>query len=638
MRTKDIIATSIVLGLCLLSIMALATRFLSNKHTKEPHDATHIAGGSNEHHKQLAKISVSWKRMFTPNQSRSSSFWVPTISGLIKAGDEGTFSTTMFAQTHSHPGKLSLQALYEAFADKLRSQPMTERSTYPAELTRFLSSTRRASNGPRRVQSVSHRGTNRRQPDGSVKSQRKSLDLSTVERGLARSMSVKRPILVSARSGFSAADGEQISWMREGQTAESCDGSLGVRLTTQELATLSILLGSPFTTTDEIDLSAADKGVFNISIHVSRDADTRVTLRQHKRSKLHLPANSSGCSTLAAKHLAAGFLPFRQDKKRIHAVQIDNNTLRLLHAGTPIEISMGSGSRQAQWLASLPTSRELSFYATGALDAAQPQPPNPVIDAVSMLPFQGGLVPLAASPLVKTAHFIAAGGLPPARILQRLEGLVDKVNRYAPHLGIFGPLYESQNAVLLYRERERLGKLATTANAADGIADKASRTGRYITLLERLMALIPHIKPQDVQVAVQEATKKELERSYSEAVLAHKTNAIVVVDSYGCPRSDARSKRSSAQSPSRFSRQSDTSTCTVTSLRSSIGTSASNLGKQIEDLLKMELPFSVETVAVVARLVIVAWTLSVEVVAWDEGELGFRVPDPSQLPEKMVLC
>lgn len=634
MRSKDIIATSIVLGLCFLSVMALAARFLSNKHTKESHNAMPVADGSNEHHKQLAKISASWKRMFAPNQSRFSSFWVPTLSGLIKAGDEGTFSTAMFAQTHGHPGKLSLQALYEVFANELRSRPMTERSTYPAELSRFLSSTRRVSNGPKRVQSVSYRATNRGQPDGSVKSQRKSLDLSTVERGLARSMSVKRPILVSTRRGFSAANGEQISWMRDGQIAESCDGSLGVRLTIQELATLSILLGSPLTTTDETDLSAADKGVFNISIHVSRDADARVTLRQHKRSKSHLSADSSGCSTLAAKHFAAGFLPFRQDKKRIHTVRIDNNSLRLLHAGTPIGISIGSGSKQAQWLASLPTSRELSYYVIGASDAAQPQSSNPVIDAVSMLPFQGGLVPLASSALVKTAQFIAAGGLPPARLLQRLEGLVDKVNRYAPHLGIFGPLYDSQNAVLLYRERERLGKLATTANAADGIADKASRIGRYTTLLERLMALIPHTKPQDIQVAVQEATKKELEHSYSEAVLAHKTNAIIV-DSHGCPRSDARSRRSSAQSPSRFSRQSDTST---TSLRSITGTSTSNLGKQIEDILKTELPFSVEIVAVVARLVIAAWTLSVEVVAWDEGELGFRVPDPSQLPEKMILC
>lgn len=622
--------------------MALATKFMFNKHPKQSHDAIHIADGSNEHHHQLAKISASWKRMFIPRQNGPNSFWVPNLTGLIKAGDEGIFSTAMFTQVHGHSGELSLQLLYEVFAEELRSRPTAERSMYPAEFTRFLSSTRRVANGPRRVQSVSHRATSRGQPDGSGKNQRKSLDL---ERGLTRSMSVKRPtpILVSARKGLSTAERESsghISWMREGQIAESYDGSIGVKLAPAELATLSVLLGSPLTMTrDTDDLPAANKGAYNISIHVSQEEDARVFLRQHKRSKSHAFARSSGCSTLAAKHLAAGFLPFRHDESCIHTVLIDNESAKLVHAGTPVGFSMHSDSQEAQWLASLPTSRELSLHIASASAEPQPRSSNPLMDAISTLPFQGGLVPLASPPLVKTVQFIAAGGLPPARLLQRLEGLVDKTNRFAPHLNIFGPLYEPQNAGLLYRERERLGRLATNANSADSIADKTSRMQRYVTLLERLMALIPNMKPQDAQAAVQEATRNELEHSYSEAVLAHRVLALgasSVVDSHGCPNSDARSKRCSTQSPSRSGRQSEASACSVSSPRSSVGTTASNLGNQIEDILKAELPFSVETVAAVTRLVIVAWTLSVELVAWGEGE-GFKVPDPSKLPEKMTL-
>jgi hypothetical protein len=39
------------------------------------------------------------------------------------------------------------------------------------------------------------------------------------------------------------------------------------------------------------------------------------------------------------------------------------------------------------------------------------------------------------------------------------------------------------------------------------------------------------------------------------------------------------------------------------------------------------------------RLVIVAWTLSVGKVAWEEGEEGFRLfgQDGEEVPEKMVL-
>jgi hypothetical protein len=63
----------------------------------------------------------------------------------------------------------------------------------------------------------------------------------------------------------------------------------------------------------------------------------------------------------------------------------------------------------------------------------------------------------------------------------------------------------------------------------------------------------------------------------------------------------------------------------------------SNLGKQVETFLKSDLPFNVDIIATIARLVIVAWTLSVETVAWEDGEEGFRVPNVEDLPGTMVL-
>ncbi|CBX97067.1 predicted protein [Plenodomus lingam JN3] len=63
-----------------------------------------------------------------------------------------------------------------------------------------------------------------------------------------------------------------------------------------------------------------------------------------------------------------------------------------------------------------------------------------------------------------------------------------------------------------------------------------------------------------------------------------------------------------------------------------------NLGKQLEQVLKMELPLSISMIAYVARMVIVAWTLSVEPVAWEYGESGFKVPDIGALGDKIVLC
>jgi hypothetical protein len=264
-----------------------------------------------------------------------------------------------------------------------------------------------------------------------------------------------------------------------------------------------------------------------------------------------------------------------------------------------------------------------------------------------MLPFVGGLVPLATVPLVETIRFVASGGLEPVRLLQRLDALVDRVSRHTPGLNIFGPLYEPHNIALLYRERERLGKISAGTSINDTIADKTSRMQRHTTLLQRLMALITDVAPQDVLVAVQEATKKELERSYIDAVNAYKVSPMDYDPLISHRRSGSynqskrhlsvQSKRLSIQSRSDHS--SGVSLSTINSPCSS-ATSYSpwNLGKQVEQILKADLPLSVENVAVVARLVIAAWTWSVESVTWEEGEEGFKVPDLAKMPKDMVFC
>jgi hypothetical protein len=152
------------------------------------------------------------------------------------------------------------------------------------------------------------------------------------------------------------------------------------------------------------------------------------------------------------------------------------------------------------------------------------------------------------------------------------------------------------------------------------------------------MALVPDVKPGDVLAAVQEATRTELERAYADALAAYRASpsrASSVVDSHGCPNSDARSKRLSAYAASRSDRSSVASVASPTSSTFSV----ENLGKLVELVLKAELPLSVEQIGGVARLVLVAWTLSVEKVAWEEGEEGFRVVDlEAWKGREMVLC
>jgi hypothetical protein len=444
----------------------------------------------------------------------------------------------------------------------------------------------------------------------------------------------------------------QHAWMKDGRPAEYYDGRMSVRLTSAELAALSVILGSSIidaSSNAEANTTPQDKGAFNITIRSTRTEDGRhqVSLRQHKRSISQLPSSGTGHSPLFAKHLACGSLLFSQDGKSINSILITNDTFEAVREGTSLTMRKRSHQTlQAKFLMMLPTSRELVFHAIEA--STKSSPPTPLMDAIATLPFVGGLTPLAFAPLLKTVQFAASGGLHPGRLLQRLEGLVDKVHRFSPQLSIFAPLYEPQNAGLLFRERERLSKVATGA-VSEALADKVARMQRYTTLLERLMVLVPDMKPHEVLAAVQEATKKELQRSYAEAVAAYQSASasptpLPTINDTHYPKPDAHSNRQQASNSSRPSaRRSDRS-----SLQSNISSSSPagrqsytfpehNLGKQVETLLKSNLPFSIDMIAMVARLVLVAWTLSVQVVAWEEGEEGWRVLDVEKLPGNMVL-
>ncbi|KAF2633200.1 hypothetical protein BU25DRAFT_380369 [Macroventuria anomochaeta] len=641
--------------------MALVSRLFLHRHSKNSSKQDiYTVDGDNGEPYQLPRRSSSWKQLFTPKQRDGNSRWAPTLSGIVKAGDEGLWSSALFTNPHGHPGEVSFEAICEMFANELRSRSMTERSAYSGEIGKFLNSAKRGATGPRRVQSMSYKKTNSGRKEVAPPT-RKSLDMSTVERGLGRSLSIKRPapVLVPMGNGLVEQDSTsaaQRAWMKKGRPAEYYDGRMSVRLTSAEFAALSVILGSSITSTSsntEANAVFVDRGAFGISIWstFTDDGRPKISLKQHKRNISQLPSSGSGHSSLFAKHLACGSLPFSQDAKSISSILVTDETFDAVQLGAPLTMRKRSQQTpQAKFLATLPSSRDLIFYAIEA--STKSSPSTPLIDAIALLPFSGGLTPLASAPLIETIQFVASGGLHPGRLLQRVEGLIDKVQRHSPNLNIFGPLHEPQNAGLLFRERERLGKVATGA-VTEELADKVARVQRYVALLERLMVLVPDMKPQEVLAAVQEATKKELQRSYIDAVAAHAStpgsaspsSLPTIVDTH-CPKSDARSNRRHASNSSRPSaRRSPRSSLdsasngTITSNpgRRSMTFPEHNLGKQVETLLKSDLSFSVDTIAAVARLVIVAWTLSVETVAWEEGEEGFRVPRLEEVPGEMIL-
>ncbi|PSN68236.1 hypothetical protein BS50DRAFT_633849 [Corynespora cassiicola Philippines] len=655
MQQKAIIALSLVLSLSFLAAMVLIARFLWNhKSSKDSTpapaaiDNTDGSSAMPKIEQRLSRISLdasAFKKVFAPKKEKGHQ--VPSLSGLIKAGDEGVYSSAMFNHSHGNPGDLFLESLYDAFANELRGRPASDRSAYSTAISKFATTSK---GGLRRAQSV--KPTKHGRPEVAPKPQRTSLDLA--EKGLSRSRSRRlSPILVSTSSTLLSTDGAALSpihssWINEVQHAQYFDGHAGVVVSTSELAALSVILGTPLSIAQSSpnaeksqEVVSVRKGAFNISITgiPLDDGNYRISLRQHKRRIAQLPAKGSGYSPLFAKHLASGALPYSQDKKAVNTIIITNETLEALRLGAGLQLQKAiSHTRGSKFLSSIPNSRAPAYHVLAP--SATSTSIQLLLHAVASLPFTGGLVPLASAPVIKTVHFIATAGLPPARLLQRLDALVEKVQRHAPSLQLFGPLLEDAHAGLLYRERERLGKLATGALTHEALADKTARMHRYITLLERLMHLVPDMKPQDVRDAVREATKKEMERAYEDAVNAHisgESEVSTTLPLHSLPRRQSkRLSAGSSLSSALFGAGAGSSEGTaspspvptdILSPRSSSTFPVHNLGRQVEQVLKVSLPFNVESIAMVARMIIVAWTLSVETVAWDDGEEGFRAAD-----------
>ncbi|CBX97066.1 predicted protein [Plenodomus lingam JN3] len=208
--------------------MALVTRLLMNKHSNiNGKEKIYTPDNTYERQSQLASISSSWRRLFAPRKDTKGQ-WVPSLSGILKAGDEGSFSSALFINLQESPGNVPVDVLYDAFANELRSRPLAERTSYTGDVIKFISESKRnGSIGVSRAKSVSHRASVGGPKDMTLKT-RKSMDLSAVEMGLTRGMSIRRQnsFVVSMSNGMKEEGEEKMkpSWMKDGQNATYHDG------------------------------------------------------------------------------------------------------------------------------------------------------------------------------------------------------------------------------------------------------------------------------------------------------------------------------------------------------------------------------------------------------------------------------
>jgi hypothetical protein len=329
-----------------------------------------------------------------------------------------------------------------------------------------------------------------------------------------------------------------------------------IEVSAEDIAALSFILGIKLHCKDYLP---GGIGAFGIALSSEKvDCITMLRLVYHRRNPFR-KAMGSGYSTLFAKHLACGCLPFAQyhDKLETQTIPIDEEVLLQIKSGKSIADRKNPGSRWTEamnYLHRLPSSTSNNFYSGiwpeddfGQIYGFSPQKGGDGQDkkrlvgswweAVTGIAF-GGLVPMATKPLIEAVRFTIEGGSTGENGFAGLETLIYRVDldtqkRFGDlerlaygvdsdarkKLQIFG-----KQDYLLMELMERNERLVNfdVDDTDRTTREVVWRLGRYTTLLERLMAYIDYnCTATQLRDDVFECCSKKIKKYYEGAVARH---------------------------------------------------------------------------------------------------------------------
>ncbi|KAK0712935.1 hypothetical protein B0T26DRAFT_650512, partial [Lasiosphaeria miniovina] len=131
-------------------------------------------------------------------------------------------------------------------------------------------------------------------------------------------------------------------------------GRACIRVTREELAALAIITGMVFTRQDR-SLYLSGFGGFGLSLDVSHaEASWSAALVQGPRLPRHAPSLGAGYTTLMAKHLACGSIPFAQNRDWVISVYVTDEVLTAIQEGGNIIDKRAFGGDSLEFLRRLP--------------------------------------------------------------------------------------------------------------------------------------------------------------------------------------------------------------------------------------------------------------------------------------------
>jgi len=299
-----------------------------------------------------------------------------------------------------------------------------------------------------------------------------------------------------------------------------------VETTREELIALALIIGASIKIHGYTD-SLNGVGAFGLSLYAQpHKGSWSLGLTQGARIQRHIATMGSGYTTLMAKHLACGSIPFSQNAGWVKSIYLNKAVYEAILRGKNIKDISAYGGQSMELLRMLPAEKGVDAYY-GVVDendktddmgsglVLRPKEAQPGWEVVGNWPRAvtgiafGGLVPQVYPTIAKAVQFTTWGseGGGNGRLVEQLEQLVDalhgvehnrnpKVTRHATELpdGEHGEECERCIFGQYVRTRYNARRLVDYVNYVvpwehSSPRAAASVFARYSNLLERVVAL-----------------------------------------------------------------------------------------------------------------------------------------------------
>ncbi|EAQ84486.1 predicted protein [Chaetomium globosum CBS 148.51] len=398
--------------------------------------------------------------------SRWSSLWgdttetlrLPTVAGLIEVGDRGGWtSSALDFMIENHP-KETWVKLYESIMTSIACNAGVLEKDWRGEEEPVLTFLGRIEGNHHREHHVS--GLWKARQSAYQSTPRKLLSLQRqLEPPAGQNQNPSFPSQQPATTPVPPRSGKR-GLSRLTSTLIVRDKAC-ISVTREELAALIIILGVALPNL-ESHRYVSGVGGFGLSIDINHaDAAWSINIVQGSRLARHAPSMGSGYTTLMAKHLACGSVPFAKAQSWILSVYLTDEVLDALKAGSYVIDKRAFGGDSLEFLRRLPGDKLIdAFYGTENAAAAVSSsgvPNQQKHEAGSILHADRRL----AGKWSRAVTEIAFGGLVP----QASPNVVSATNC----LGLYGPIDRSQTSnwprnsgsVWEDSERNRAGKSST---------------------------------------------------------------------------------------------------------------------------------------------------------------------------------